>query len=412
MNDVFVTVFNLIVAVATLGLGTVKALAVRRHRDWNLGLTASVLIFAGLIFLLATPAVYRFVGQLLHSPNISALIVPAATLVCVGHAHVLTQLWQPERREPAALRRTAIRWIPVYASSLLAMTVLYFHADLGPAAPLHFAATYAHVPEVIGFHCVYWAALITTIVVSVRECRTLVIPGRPDFVENLRRAVGWFAVALTFDLANVVVTAVALFGSTEGANLNALAESAWLATITSCIAANIALASLVLRSRHAESSDWKSLQPLHDLVVEDDQDHTVVLAPRSSLWAGFDTRLKLNSRVAEIHDGAARLCPWWSPVPSLAVERLSADEDDVPGDWDQAAARVAATLLYAAQTRTRALRPLPPRLRLSRLPGSEIEPTAERLHLVRVAQHLTHPLVLEAVAMADQALSAPGQPSS
>ncbi|HZH27348.1 MAG TPA: DUF6545 domain-containing protein [Azospirillaceae bacterium] len=395
----------------------------RHQREWTLALTASVLIHAGLVFLLATPAIYRAVGTALRSPNICALLVPCITLVCVAHAHAMSQLWQPERRDARALRRTALRWLPVYEGALVTMAVLYALADLGPAAPLRFSAAYAHVPEVVALHVVYWTALISTIVVTVRECRSLSIPGRPDLVEDLKQSLRFFALALSLDLVNVALNAAALIGSAIGPRpLYGLAESAWLATIASCIAANIALGALVLRSHRAERRDLHTLWSLHDLVVGDlradrgaaGEQHgpRVVLAPGQSWWSRFDTSLDLTSMMAEIHDAAGRLSPWWSPLPSLAAERLAeeAAKDGPAGgsnslgdDWDLTAAQAAATLLFAARGRDGAQPPIPTHLRVVRLPGADTEPHAERQHLVRVARHLLHPIVTEAVTLAEEA---------
>ncbi|GHI97993.1 hypothetical protein [Streptomyces olivaceus] len=405
----FVTAINMPIAALTLGLGVVKARAVRWQREWTLRLTASVLIIAGMIFLLATPAVYRAIGNTAGSPNICALLVPVATLTCVAHAHALTQLWHEDRRRPAVLRRTATRWCPVYGGAVVTMATLYFDASLGPAAPLRFAAAYAHVPQVVAFHFVYWAALITTVIVAVRECASLSIPGRPRLVDALRRAIVWFAIALGFDLVNVGLTAIALLGSKAGPHrLEGVAQSAWLATIASCIAANVALASMVLRSRRAERRDRRTLLALHDLVVKRDPgvkaDPLIVLAPRWSLWTGFDTSLELNSLMAEIHDGCGRLNLWWSPLPAAAVFRLAPQwtSGGPPGEeWDLKAAQDAATVLYAVQARDAAQPAVVPRL--PRLPGADIEPHADRQHLVQTARLLTHPVVREAVELAHQA---------
>lgn len=421
--EALITPVNVLIAALTLGLGTTKALAVRQQREWTLRLTASVLVVAGTLFLLATPEVYRTVGAAVGSPNVCALLVPAATLLCVGHAHALSQLWREDRREPAVLRRTAARWGPVYGGALTAMTALYFHAPLGPAAPLRFASAYAHVPEVVAFHLVYWVALITTVVVTVRECMQLSIPAPRGARGDLRRCIAWFALALSMDLVNVGLTASALVGSAVGPRrLDGMAESAWLATVASCVAANVALASLVLRSRRAERHDLRTLQALHHLVVERDpaveRDPHIVLAPRWSAWAGFDTRLTLNSLLAEIHDGCGRLSPWWSTVPAAAALRLAEmgrsplescteaedrlDDEGQPHTWDVLAAQDAATLLYAAQARSSGHPGFPRQSRLARLPGADVEPHQDRQHLVRVAQHLSHPLVLQAVEITRQ----------
>ncbi|MEU2462044.1 DUF6545 domain-containing protein [Streptomyces sp. NPDC012473] len=411
--ETFVTPVNLVIAALTIGLGIAKAAAVRQQRDWALRLTASVLVLAGLIFLMATPLVYRAVGNAVGSPNLCALLVPVSTLLCVGHAHILSQLWQEDRRSPEVLRRTAARWAPLYAGAITVMTALYAHAPLGPAAPLKFAAVYSHVPEVVALHFVYWAALITTVVVTVRECSRLSVPGRPGF----RRALGWFAVALGMDLVNVGLTATALLGSTAGTEqLAGVAESAWVSTIAGCIAANIALASMVLRSRRAEREDRRTLQALHDLVVGRDpaveQDPHIVLAPRWSLWTRFDTSLQLNSLMAETHDGCGRLSPWWSPLPAAAVARLAVApgqqdlDEHMPAGWNLAAAQEAAILLYAAQARDAGRPALPVGTQLVALPGADVEPHADREHLVQVARHLDHPVVVEAAELARQVLAA------
>ncbi|MFE3599485.1 hypothetical protein [Streptomyces sp. NPDC059142] len=420
MTTLPLTVTNLVIAGVTLGLGTVKGLAARREREWTLKLTASVLLCAGLIFLLATPVVYRTVGAAVHSPNISALLVPVLTLVCVAHAHALTQLWQPHRSSASALRAGALRWGPVYGGAITAMAVLYGRAELGPATPLRFAAAYARVPDVVALHLVYWAALITTVVVTVRECRSLSIPGRPALAGELRSVLGWFAVALGFNLVNVALGATALIGSATGPHrLDAVAQSAWLATIASCVAANVALASMVLRSRRAERQDQRTLKPLLGLVSEDagtsgPRPPAPTAALRGhALWPGLNTALDLVAVMAEIHDGAGRLSPWWSPVPALVVDRLAADRPTTDGqdregaesggDRDITAARAAATLLYAARARAAGLPALPTGHRLARLPGSDTEPHAERRHLVAVARHLCDPLVVEAAALAAEA---------
>nr|WSZ97501.1 hypothetical protein OH820_19230 [Streptomyces sp. NBC_00857] len=407
MTSLLLTLTNLVIAGVTLGLGTVKAFAARHEREWTLTLTASVLLCAGLIFLLATPVVYRTVGTAVQSPNISSLLVPVLTLVCVGHAHALSQLWQPHRNTPAALRSTALRWGPVYSGAIVAMVALYAHADLGPATPLRFAAVYARVPDVVALHLVYWTALITTVVVTVRECRSLSIPGRPALADDLRSALGWFAVALGLNLVHVPLAATAMIGSATGQRrLDTVAASAWLATIASCVAANVALASVMLRSRRAERQDRRTLKPLLDLVSRESD--VSKAAKASALWPGLNTALDLVAVMAAIHDGAGRLSPWWSPLPALLVDRLAADQRDRDGagpgaDWDVTAAHAAATLLHAAQARDAVLPAPPSPHRLARLPGSDVEPHAERQHLVAVARHLRHPLVVEAAAFAGEA---------
>ncbi|MGW3424472.1 DUF6545 domain-containing protein [Streptomyces phaeochromogenes] len=397
----------MIIATATGTLGIGKAMSARHEKELTLWLTSSVLLFAAAIFLLATPVVYRAVGAI-TSPNLSGLLVPVATLACVAHAHWLTQLWQPDRRTQVALRRAAMIWGPVYGGAIVLMVGLYATADLGPAAPLRFAAAYAHVPQVVAFQLVYTVALITTVVATVRQCRALALPGRPDFAGELKKSVGFFALALGFDLVNVAITLTAMVGVATGhAGLGDIAETAWLATICSCIAANWGLGRMVVPTLLEEFRDDRVLEPLWKTVT--DGAPGVILAPRS-WWNRLNTRVTLGRRITEVRDGEKHLSPWWSVVPGLAVEyfanEVTSQEDRVPGDqhdqaWDLVAAKDAATLLYAAQLRRRIAAPTPQQgERLMKLPGMDVSISEERAHLVRVARHLTHPTVLQAVKLA------------
>ncbi|GAA2254216.1 hypothetical protein GCM10010145_22790 [Streptomyces ruber] len=403
MWTAFVTVVNLAFALGTLALGTAKAVAARRERDLALTLTASVLLHTSVIFLAATPAVYRAVGAALHSPNICSLVIPVTTLVTVAHAHAMTQLWQPEGDVRAALRRAVRVWGPVYVGAALLLTALYVKADLGPAAPLAVAAAYAHEPEMVVYHLAYAAVLSTTVVVTVRQCRSLHVPGPPGFVDHIRRCLRHLVVALSLDIGNAAVTVTAMIGALAGHDhVSGLAQTAWLATVVSCMSAVAALGRLMLLS----VADIRTLKPLHRLVVE--AAPQVVLAP-GHLWTGFDVRLLLDRRLTEISDGAASLSPWWSTAPGRAVERLAADR---PGGrrtdgWDPVAARAAATLVHAARCRRTGAPPTPPADRPTTLPGTDIDIEEERPHLVRVARHLTHPIVLRALALADE--QAPGR---
>ncbi|WP_331718366.1 DUF6545 domain-containing protein [Streptomyces sp. NBC_00624] len=408
-----VTTVNIVIAALSAILGIVKGVEAWRHeKELTLKLAASVLLFAAVIFLLATPWVYRAVGALVHSPNISALIVPAATLVCVAHAHVMTQLWHPERRAPAALRRTAMIWAPVYAGAIILMVVLYVTADLGPATPLRFAAAYAHVPQIVLFHLVYFTALITTIVECVRQCRSMSLPGRPDFVASLGRSIGYFVIALVLDLVNVAISTTAMIGAAMGNHrLAGIADLAWSATIASCLAATYGLGRMMVPARLEEHRDGRALRALWKSLMPPGDSRELILAPRT--WrSGWETRVTVRRRVTEVRDLQDHLSPWWSVEPGLAVERLTKDlsgpsgepagGDQVNGNpqaWDAVAAKAAATLLYAAQLRDKNA-PVPLQERLEELPGLDVPIPDERPHLVRVARHMTHPVVLQAVALA------------
>ncbi|MFD9903702.1 DUF6545 domain-containing protein [Streptomyces sp. NPDC059063] len=411
MGSALFTVVNLTIAAGTFVLCVSKALAARHEPDLTLKLTASVLAHAAVIFLLAAPAVYRPVGAALGSPNLPALLINCATLLCVAHAHLMTQLWHPARSTPRVLRRAVLTWTPLYAGAIAAMTVLYVRADLsGPARPIRFAAAYAHVPQVVALQLVYLTALITGVVATLLQCRGLIAPspgptaaeqgvrpppeGSGALAKDLHRSVAWFAVALALDLAHVVCSLTAMFHAVGGDHgLDHLADCAWLATIASGLAANHGLGRLTVTARREERRDYQTLRPLWRTVVR--ANPQLVLAP-GLLWSGWDTRIALSRKLVEIRDGARSLSPWMSDAPARAVAHLARGDGGFTAA-DVVAAQAAATLLYAAGARGDGEPPAD--IRLAALPGEDVPAAAERAHLVLVARYLSHPVVTEAVAL-------------
>jgi hypothetical protein len=424
------TVINLSIAVLTLALGVIKAMAARREPGLNLALTASVLLLAGVIFLLATPPIYRAVGSAVHSPNLPALCIDIATLLCVGHAHYMTLLWHPERHT-ATKRRHALKvWLPFYAAAVTVMVILYACADLSETArPLHFAPAYAHVPAVFALKSVYFAALITTVIATMVQCRQVALPGRPDLAEDLQTCMRWFAIAVGLDLATVGFTLSAMISAVARGDqrLDTLADASWVATIASGIAANWGLGRLALAATRDDRRDIRILKPLWRLVVTD--------APQLVIPTGpLNSRVRLDRMMLEILDGARTLKPWMSSGPARAVEQLVGEEQtrasgrspaaDTP--IDLVAAQTSATLLYAAARRADTEQSPPaPAYRLMALPGLNVPASDQRAYLVRVAQYLnarprprrslflrrqqpdaTHPIVAKALQLGHQATMA------
>ncbi|MDQ1031453.1 hypothetical protein QF035_009035 [Streptomyces umbrinus] len=447
------TAVNLFMALVCTGVGIAKVVAVRRDTELTLKITALVLLFAGMIFFLTLPVVYRRVGIALSSPSVATLMIDTATLVCVGLAHLLTQLWHPRRRERGVLRRTISRWVLFYAAAIVIMAVLFFEADLsGPAHPLQFVVAYGHVPEVFALQIVYLTALSIAVVVTVRQCGGLAAPGNPGLDQSVRM----FALAVSLDLAKAACTLLAMLSAVSGFHrLNFLAEFAWVPTNVSGFAASYGLASLALASRRAETRDCDTLEPLWALVVvRDDDDHpdNDESGQRTPWWrqwctrlagwwrrwraslAGWDVRFRLLRLLVEIRDGEAILSPWMSSAPSEAVARAfhevrelvdsgrSEDEQAIGelaahldlnvdtvrylistgvGYDDEIAAQAAATLGVASHARAAFSPPLSADDVLEMLPGEDVPAAREREHLVNVARHLQeNPLVDAVVARA------------
>jgi len=409
MWQMTLTSINLTIAAAMLVLGITKGIAARREPGINLILTASVLLHACLIFLLATPFIGQNVGTFVGSPNLPALVIDIATLLCIGHAQAMTQLWHPVRHTREEMRRSFRAWLPMYAGAITLMVVLYALANVPePARPLRFAAVYADVPEVFALKIVYFAALITGVAATIVQCREVALPGRPDLADDLRLCVRWFVVAVGLDLACVAFTLAAMISAVDGDHsLDALTEASWVATIASGIAASWGLGRLSLASSRDERRDIRALQPLWELTVHGTR-------RRKRVLPGWDRSMLLDRLMMEIGDGIGHLRPWISGAPALAVNHLAEQAkptDDrhtaeAPGTvgpfGDEAhfvAAQSAATLLHAARLRADGRPPVSPQDRV-KLPGIGVPQSEERVHLVRVAQFLTHPTVTEAQVLA------------
>jgi hypothetical protein len=63
MFEAVLTVMNLGIAAVCVSVGTAKAAAARNDPDRTLKITASVLLHAGVVYLLSAPALYRAVGS-------------------------------------------------------------------------------------------------------------------------------------------------------------------------------------------------------------------------------------------------------------------------------------------------------------------------------------------------------------
>lgn len=393
---------SLTAAAIALSLATCKALAARREPAAPLKVAASSLFLAGVIYLLATPAVYRAVDTAFGAPHLSALLTNTVGLLCVGHAHLMSVLWHPEHRTGGALRRTVRVWAPFYAATIVAMTVLYARADLsGEARPLLFAPDYVHAPDVVAFHLVHFAMLAAIVTTTVRRCRALLALRDHRLTPELRRCVLEFALAVALGMLHIACVLTSMIGAAAGLRLDRLTEAAWLTTAVSGLVANYSLVRLSFAARRQARRDHQALRPLWQTVVR--ADPQLVLAP-GFLWGGWDTRIALSRRLVEIRDGARSLSPWMSCAPALAVDQLA--RRGFVG-FDVVAAQAAATLLYAADARGRGLPPADTDMLLGALPGEDVPAAAERGHLVLVARHLGHPVVLEALVHARRMTAVP-----
>ncbi|MFJ8979492.1 DUF6545 domain-containing protein [Streptomyces sp. NPDC102282] len=395
MLESALTAADLTVFLVCFTVGCAKALAARSDRGTALRLTASVLLCASLVYLLSAPAVYRAVGRLSGEPGLASLLVYVAILVCVGHAHALTHVWHPRRRATDALRRSILLWVPVYGLATTAMTVLFFAADLsGPTRPLTFATDYATEPTALAMQLVYLTALVVGIVATVRQCRgpdgVIALPGRPDLEDSLRL----FAAAVALDLVYVACTATAAVSAALGHHaLDPLAAYGSVASGTSALIASYGLAKPALAARRTERADHAALLVLWHLVTDGGADSPFPARP--SWW----NRYALSDVLAEILDGTYRLRPWMDPAVAPALAALAKASPRAQGA-DVPALQAAATIRHAHQRRREALTSgLPTPTTAGDTPVDNTPPTLVRDRQVRIANHLSHPLVDETLTI-------------
>lgn len=397
MLESILTGVNLSIFAVCATVGAAKAKAARSDRGASVRITASVLLVASVVYLLSAPAVYRAVGTVTGSPSLPSLLVSIAILVCVGHAHALTLLWHPRRREGVVWRRSVWMWAPMYGLAIAAMTALFWAADLTgpehPARPLNFATQHAHVPAALGFELVYLAALVAGITVTVRQCRgsdgVIALPERPELADSLRL----FAAAVALDMAYVVCTATAVIAASQGMHsLDLLAGLGSVASSTSALIASYGLAKPAIAARQAERVDYEVLFGLWEALTERTERHTT---PRMTRW---NRRYALADLVAEILDATYRLRPWMSAAPARAVLDL-AETNPQAEDLDLQALQAAAVIRYALHRRETPGADLPK-------PGTEnahtvfradVPATGARAWQVKIASHLSHSLVDQAL---------------
>ncbi|MET9760080.1 hypothetical protein ABZ016_13655 [Streptomyces sp. NPDC006372] len=390
MLEVVLTAVNLVIFSVCFAVGAAKAAAARSDRDTTLRITASVLLCASVVYLLSAPAVYRFVGAAAGSPSLPSLMVSIAILLCVGHAQALTLLWHPRRRTNA-WRRSVSVWAPMYGVAIITMMVLFWMADLsGPAYPLSFATSYAHVPAQVAFQMVYLAALIAGIIATVRQCRgpdgVIALPNRPDLADSLRL----FAAAVALDLAYVICTGTAVLAVARGSHsMSFLAAVGSAASSTSALVASYGLSKPVLAARRAERADHTALLRLWEAVTD-----SSAKPPRMTWW---NRRYALSDLVAQNLDGTYRLRPWMTAAPADAVRSL-AENHPAAQNLDLEALQEAAVIRYA-----RHLRDAPELARrkaaddVSATPLKMTPASRARERQVRISAHLSHPLVDEAL---------------
>ncbi|MGW0333486.1 MAB_1171c family putative transporter [Streptomyces sp. NPDC003011] len=416
MSEGLSNIVYLFIAVVAFTMGFWKTLALLRDATPALALTVSMQWCGGVVYIMASPAGYRALGDATGRPSFATLPVYVGILVCFAMAHILTLLWNPQlRQKPSGLRHTVITWTAGYAAGASLMIVLFSLADLsGPADPLRFNTTFADDPMVLLFLAVFLATLASGTLNTWRQCRTVKLED-----PRIQHALRSFAIAALGVFGYVVCSAPAIALAAMGNH--SLDTVGVLGSTCGCIGTiglYYGLSGAAFVAWRRELRDFRALQPLWDLVVAGvDQDLAFSVSASRGRRLALNVTFQLHRRVIEILDGVRALRPWVSAAPMEAVRRLHQQQAAQPGTWtplsgqDLEAAVTAASLRDAVrsfdaamqQQGDRTSRPQPPAGPVVPLPGDDTPAGQERDRLLRVSKALVHPIVAAALLESEAA---------
>ncbi|MFD5429067.1 MAB_1171c family putative transporter [Streptomyces sp. NPDC127084] len=393
-------------------LAVYKCLALRRDPNPTLALTAAVFVTSAPVYILASPAGYRAVGQALNEPSFASLPVYLGILAVFAYTHMFTFLVDQELRENrAALRRRITAWTLTYSVAGILMVVFFYAADLAaPPDPLMFNTSFAHDPWVVACLAVFLVTLTLGTLNTYWRCRRLT-PEDPGVQHSLRA----FALAMWFVFGYALCQAPAIAFAAAGNH--SLDQLGLYGAVPGCIGFQImcyGMSGSAIGAWLRERRDTKALQPLWDLVVGG-VDEELAFSARSarSRRVTANVTFNLHRRVIEILDGTRALRPW---VTRDATEIVYALREDRDSELSPLVRRLSDAELEAAATAV-ALRDAAERLQTARdtwvrlgrtgrpqpqgvsavLPGEDTPAGEERERLLLVAKALSQPIVQAAL---------------
>ncbi|MFF9074583.1 MAB_1171c family putative transporter [Streptomyces sp. NPDC014872] len=406
MSDLIITAVYLIMATVFLVIAGWKGLAFLREPSLTLALMTAAFFLGGLVYAMASPAGYRFLGDVFDQPWAATLPIYVGILLCYADTHILTLLWTPATTTPRRrIRQLVAAWTTAYAAAITAMTLTFLHAKLdGPADPLKFNTQQANDPAALAFLAILLTVLSCgTLNTFLRVRRTA--PEDP----KIAHAMQWFGGSMLVTFGYVICSAPAITAAALGYDqLEGVGVAGAGFGILGCLGTCYGMTGAAVTAWLKERRDIRLLQPLWNLVVRD-VDQRFAFSPASAeppRWV--NVRFGLHRRIIEILDGIRELRSWADADVGQAV---SGPQNESLAEQDLEAIRTA-VILRDAVARYQASRPpktsahaMPkpaPTGPAQDLPGAGIEAHDERARLVRVARYLDHPLVAQAVDLAAQ----------
>ncbi|MFJ6516159.1 MAB_1171c family putative transporter [Streptomyces sp. NPDC091406] len=396
-NSVYLTIALIEIVVAGW-----KFTALRRDFTPTLFLIASSSLWAAGAFAMASPAVYRALGEATGHPSAATLPVYICILLTFAHFHLITLLWCTARTPgKVTLRRHITGWTVLYASATATMIALFVSADLsGPADPLRFNTDFADEPAALLFLAVFLGSLSSGTLFTFRQCRVLRLTH-----EGLQHAVKALSLSMLFVFGYVVCTVPAI--TLAAAGDRTLETVGVLASVSGSIGALICtygLSGAAAGAWFGERRDLRALRPLWEAVVTGVDPHLAFSS--NSRLTTWNVRFHLHRRVIEILDGMRALRPWVAAGFTEAAEELHqerlvlsgappAREEDLQAIATAAALRDAVERLEAARREAASRHPPVPAGPEGWLPGEKTAAADERGRLLGVARVLHHPMTTE-----------------
>ncbi|MFF8616555.1 MAB_1171c family putative transporter [Streptomyces sp. NPDC015350] len=379
-----------------------KTLALLRERTTTLALITTSFATSVLVYVVASPVGYRFVGEVMGRPSFATLPVYVGIVICYAITHVLTLLWTPVTPgEHRSVHRRALSWSAAYGAAIVLMGVTFSAADLtGPADPMRFNTAFVQgEPLVLAFLLVFLSAFSCATLNTARLGRRTV-PDDP----SVQHSVACFSIAMVIVFGYIVcnVPAIAL-AAAGNHSLDGIGVLGSVFGTVGTFVTSYGMSGAAIGAWLRERRDSRALQPLWRLVVAG-VDEKLALGPggRNGLRL-VNVRFTLHRRVIEILDGMRVLRAWSSPLAEQSVRRLAVALGDDARGLDLDAITTAATLrdamarLSAARLEAAGAAPVAPGPPHRALPGERTAASDERRRLLLVARHLDHPLVAAAL---------------
>jgi hypothetical protein len=396
------TFVYLLVALINLLIACWKGLALLRERTVTLALITLSFFVSVLVYVAASPAGYRGLGEATGRPSAATLPVYTGIVVCYAITHVLTTLWTPAASpgERGRVHRRAAAWAGVYGLVITAMTAAFVTADLSgrPADPMRFNTDFAEGQPLIQVFLALFLAALSCATLSTGRLARRTRPREP----HLRHAVRCFSVSMVicfgYVLCNAPAVVLASFGHHAFDGIGTLGS---LFGIVAAFITSYGMCGAAISAWLRERRDIKTLQPLWHLCVIEVDDR-LALHPQGGERPLTNVRFTLHRRVIEILDGMRMLAAWSTAAAADAIRaEVEAGAPELPtaereSMMTAAVLRDAAARLSEARRRaalTGQPRPAPPDSPAALLPGQGTAASQERRRLLLVATHLRHPLV-------------------